>query len=150
MYSFKSNELWKITSSKTKKKKKYSHQITAVVGRQTQKILQYKIITTIFSNFRYPCPETMELSPGPDKGTPECNCPPGTAQHYVDSLCYPIFQQGPCESNQYFTPEPDRWILNFFKSRNVSSCRLSRDFFGTTSDWYVSNSTKRKNRAKNW
>uniref|UniRef100_A0A8D9AI90 DUF4789 domain-containing protein n=1 Tax=Cacopsylla melanoneura TaxID=428564 RepID=A0A8D9AI90_9HEMI len=56
----------------------------------------------------YPCPETMELSPGPDKGTPECNCPPGEAQHSIDSLCYPIFQQGPCEPNQYFAPEPDR------------------------------------------
>ncbi|KAL1459141.1 hypothetical protein WDU94_011148 [Cyamophila willieti] len=76
----------------------------------------------------YPCPETMELSPGPDKGTPECNCPPARPNtvnivfnrdlvNQTNTL--PLIltgkycvQQGPCEPNQYFAPDPDRDLVN--------------------------------------
>lgn len=52
----------------------------------------------------YPCPETMELSPGPDKGTPECNCPPGTAQSARDSRCYTLYEKEPCDDGEFFAP----------------------------------------------
>ena len=51
----------------------------------------------------YPCPETMELIPGRN-GTAECNCPPGTAHNSRDARCYKIYNQGPCNYNEYFGP----------------------------------------------
>lgn len=52
----------------------------------------------------YPCPETMELGPGPDKGTPECNCPPGTAQSARDSRCYALYEKELCDDGEFFAP----------------------------------------------
>lgn len=37
----------------------------------------------------------------------ECRCPPGTAQFNVDSLCYTLYERGPCELGEYFSPVPE-------------------------------------------
>ncbi|VVC35424.1 Domain of unknown function DUF4789 [Cinara cedri] len=58
----------------------------------------------------YPCPETMELVPRPDrKGSAECACPPGSVRSARDSRCHQLFRLGdPCDDGQYFAPGPDR------------------------------------------
>ncbi|XP_050543701.1 uncharacterized protein LOC126906845 [Daktulosphaira vitifoliae] len=59
----------------------------------------------------YPCPETMELVPRPDrKGSAECACPPGSARSARDSRCHQLFQLSDtvCEDGQYFAPGPER------------------------------------------
>lgn len=63
----------------------------------------------------YPCPETMELVPRPDrKGSAECACPPGSARSARDSRCHQLFRLGePCDDGQYFAPGPDRYYIGF-------------------------------------
>ncbi|XP_025200849.1 uncharacterized protein LOC112598550 [Melanaphis sacchari] len=58
----------------------------------------------------YPCPETMELVPRPDrKGSAECACPPGSVRSNRDSRCHQLFRLGgPCDDGQYFAPDLDR------------------------------------------
>lgn len=59
----------------------------------------------------YPCPETMELVPRPDrKGSAECACPPGSVRSSRDFRCHQLFRLGdPCDDGQYFAPGPDRY-----------------------------------------
>lgn len=59
----------------------------------------------------YPCPDTMELTPGTagssrtsDGAIAECRCPPGTAQDHEITICYKLYDQGPCDIGQYFAP----------------------------------------------
>lgn len=54
----------------------------------------------------FPCPETMELSPA-GGGMAECRCPPGTAQSPKTSMCHTLFNKGPCDFGEYFSPIPD-------------------------------------------
>lgn len=55
----------------------------------------------------YPCPETMELTPGINM-TAECRCPPGTAQSARDALCHKLYVTGPCRQREYFAPVTER------------------------------------------
>lgn len=55
----------------------------------------------------YPCPETMELTPGVNM-TAECRCPPGTAQSARDALCHKLYVTGPCRQGEYFAPVTER------------------------------------------
>ncbi|XP_046807570.1 uncharacterized protein LOC111685867 isoform X1 [Lucilia cuprina] len=63
----------------------------------------------------YPCPETMELGPTASIGSSkkksisnaplaECRCPPGTVLSAKNNKCYKIFERGPCNKGQYFSP----------------------------------------------
>ncbi|XP_055316811.1 uncharacterized protein LOC129576172 isoform X3 [Sitodiplosis mosellana] len=59
----------------------------------------------------YPCPDTMELTPGTGSGSrsshgaiAECRCPPSTAQHHESTTCYKLYEQGPCDIGQYLAP----------------------------------------------
>ncbi|XP_075234981.1 uncharacterized protein LOC142332422 [Lycorma delicatula] len=54
----------------------------------------------------YPCPDSMELTPGLDR-IAECRCPPSTAQSPRDALCHSLYQKGPCGDNEYFAPVPE-------------------------------------------
>ncbi|XP_068082714.1 uncharacterized protein [Anabrus simplex] len=54
-----------------------------------------------------PCPNSMELAPG-ITGEAECRCPPGSAQTNMDSPCYPLFTQGPCQNGSYLAPIQDK------------------------------------------
>lgn len=77
----------------------------------------------------YPCPDTMELSPIPPGKwnklktdhrnnnnimTAECKCPPGTAQSAITNKCHQLFEQGPCQKGQYFSPLIDIPTLRYF------------------------------------
>lgn len=72
---------------------------------------QWKIffLILICQQLGYPCPETMELTPGSNSRistglAAECRCPPGTAQHHDSTSCYKLYEQGPCDIGQYFAP----------------------------------------------
>lgn len=59
----------------------------------------------------HPCPETMELSPVGNSRkayktgvSAECRCPPGTALSAVTNQCHRLFERGPCNYGEYFSP----------------------------------------------
>lgn len=71
----------------------------------------------------YPCPETMELGPTASIGTSkkkamanaavaECRCPPGTVLSAKNNKCYKIFERGPCNKGQYFSPIAETQLGN--------------------------------------
>lgn len=54
----------------------------------------------------------MELSPVGNSMiavgmTAECRCPPGTAENIKTNRCYKLFEKGPCDVGQYFSPVLD-------------------------------------------
>lgn len=48
-----------------------------------------------------PAANSVRLSTGM---AAECRCPTGTAQYQESTHCYKLFEQGPCDNGQYFSP----------------------------------------------
>jgi hypothetical protein len=70
--------------------------------------LFYEPLKACFKIFTmgFPCPESMELAPLKNglTGYGECSCPPGTVQINSTSLCYKIYERGPCGASHYVNP----------------------------------------------
>lgn len=78
----------------------------------------------------YPCPGTMELTPGTIAGrSAECHCPPGTAQDRdtSSSVCYKLYEQGPCDVGRYFSPvnEPSSKAIMYVKTNETVAIHSS-------------------------
>lgn len=71
----------------------------------------------------YPCPASMELSPilNGVTGRGECKCPPGTAQLNITSMCYKIFDRGPCDQGQFMSPLPT--VRSVKSSYRLGECK---------------------------